>query len=72
MLDRATALRLHRGVRGGPKLTAGRRADRAGREERLAAALRANLRRRKEQARAQAASREVLRGTPAPRDKPVG
>jgi hypothetical protein len=72
MLDSATALRLHRGVRGGPKLTEGKRADRAGREQRLAAALRDNLRRRKEQARAQAASRDAQDGAPAPRDEPGG
>jgi hypothetical protein len=59
-------------VRERPNLTASKRADRAGREERLAAALRANLRRRKEQARAQTASREALSGMPAARNKPVG
>jgi hypothetical protein len=34
-----------------PRLTAGRRAEHAARDKRLAAALRENLRRRKEQAR---------------------
>ena len=65
MLDSAAALRLHRRVRGGPKLTAGKPADHAGREERLAAALRDNLRRRKEQARAQDANRQQPGGVPA-------
>ena len=65
MLDSARALRLHRPVRERPNLTAGKHADRAGREARLAAALRDNLRRRKEQARAQAASREAAVGTAA-------
>ena len=61
MLDSAAALRLHRLMREGPNLTAGKRADRAGCDARLAAALRDNLRRRKGQARAQAASREAGR-----------
>jgi len=52
-------------MREGPKLTASRKADRAGRDARLAAALRDNLRRRKEQARAQAASREARDGAAA-------
>jgi hypothetical protein len=56
---------LHRRVREGPNLTAGKRADRAARDARLAAALRDNLRRRKEQARAQTASPEVEGGVPA-------
>ena len=72
MLDSATVVRLHRPVPEGPKLSAGKRADRAGRDARLAAALRNNLRRRKEQARAQAARREAPGGAAAPPDKPVG
>jgi hypothetical protein len=52
-------------MREGPNLTAGKRADRAGRDARLAAALRDNLRRRKEQARAQTARREAQGGAPA-------
>lgn len=39
-------------------------AERAARDERLAGALRANLRRRKEQARAQSARRAGLSGEP--------
>jgi hypothetical protein len=39
-------------IRETPKVTPGRRADRDARDRRLAEALRANLRRRKEQARA--------------------
>jgi hypothetical protein len=38
-----------------PKLTPGKRAERAARDARLAAALRANLQRRKEQVRARSA-----------------
>jgi hypothetical protein len=52
-------------MREGPNLTGGKRADRAARDARLAAALRDNLRRRKEQARAQAASREARGGAEA-------
>jgi hypothetical protein len=52
-------------MRDGPNLTTGKRADRAGRDARLAAALRDNLRRRKEQARAQTASRAPPGGAPA-------
>jgi site-specific DNA recombinase len=59
-LDSADAVRLHRLMRQGPSLTTGKRADRAARDARLAAALRDNLRRRKEQARAQAASPKVV------------
>jgi hypothetical protein len=51
-------------MREGPTPTLGKRADRAGRDARLAAALRDNLRRRKEQARAQTASR-ARRGAPS-------
>jgi hypothetical protein len=64
-LDSAAAVRLHRLVREGPKLTAGRRADRDARAARLGAALRDNLRRRKDQARAQDANREQPGGVPA-------
>ena len=64
MLDSAEALRLHRPMREGPNLTGGKRADRAARDARLAAALRDNLRRRKEQARAQTARRDGQRGVP--------
>jgi hypothetical protein len=52
---------LHGDVRQGPAPTAGKRADR---DARLAAALRDNLRRRKEQARAQTARRDGQRGVP--------
>jgi hypothetical protein len=48
-----------------PRLTPGKGAERAAREARLAEALRDNLRRRKEQARARAADR-------APSDTPAG
>jgi hypothetical protein len=59
---------LHRPVPKGPKLSADKR---SGRDARLAAALRDNLRRRKEQARAQAAQREAPGGAAAPPDRPV-
>ena len=52
-------------MREGPNLTAGKRADRVARGARLAAALRDNLRRRKEQARAQDANRQQPGGVPA-------
>jgi hypothetical protein len=42
-----------------PRLTSARSAERAARETRLAEALRDNLRRRKEQARARAADRDT-------------
>jgi hypothetical protein len=56
-------------MREGPKLPGRKQAERAAREARLATALRENLRRRKEQARAQAARRasaeaDGLSGTP--------
>ena len=47
------ALPLHRGMAQPPQPGAKRSAERAAREERLAKALRDNLRRRKEQARAE-------------------
>jgi hypothetical protein len=59
MLDSRTGLRLHRRMREGPTLSGRKEALRAAREARLAAALRENLRRRKEQARAQRAQREA-------------
>jgi hypothetical protein len=52
-------------MRARPNLTPENQADRAGRDARLAAALRDNLRRRKEQARAQAASRQARGGAEA-------
>jgi hypothetical protein len=53
LLDRAGTLPLDRGMSRPPHLTPQKSAARAAREERLAKALRDNLRRRKEQARAQ-------------------
>jgi len=52
-LDREDALPLHRGMAEPPQPSAKQSGQRAAREERLAKALRDNLRRRKEQARAQ-------------------
>jgi hypothetical protein len=54
LLDSAGALPLDREMSKPPNLTPQKSAARAAREERLAKALRDNLRRRKEQARAQA------------------
>jgi hypothetical protein len=51
-LDVFVALLLHCKVKNQPDLTPAKRAERAAQEERLAKALRANLRRRKEQRRA--------------------
>jgi hypothetical protein len=45
-------------------------AERAAREARLAEALRDNLRRRKEQARARAADRDISDTSAEPRDRP--
>jgi hypothetical protein len=53
-------------MREGPKLSVRKEAQRAARDARLAAALRQNLRRRKEQSRAQAADRAA--GGEAPAD----
>jgi hypothetical protein len=53
LLDRADALPLHPGMTQPLKPPAKHNTERAAREERLAKALRDNLRRRKEQARAQ-------------------
>jgi hypothetical protein len=52
-----------------PGLTQAKSAERAAREARLAEALRDNLRRRKEQARARAADRDTPTGS---RDGPPG
>ena len=49
-------------MREGPRLSGRKQAARAAQEARLAAALRDNLRRRKEQARAQTARREAASG----------
>jgi hypothetical protein len=49
-----------------PKPTAAQSAGRAAREARLAAALRDNLRRRKEQTRARAAGRDASDGSAEP------
>ena len=56
MLDSGAALLLHRRMKHYPDHSTRKEAQRTAREERLAQALRANLRRRKEQARAQANS----------------
>ena len=53
MLDRSGAVLLHRGMARSLPPGAKHNPERAAREERLAKALRENLRRRKEQARAQ-------------------
>jgi hypothetical protein len=53
-LDSNTVLPLHRRMNESPHLSPRKREERAARDERLAQALRDNLRRRKEQARAQA------------------
>jgi hypothetical protein len=53
MLDRINALPLHQRMDGDFHHTTRKSGERAAREERLAKALRDNLRRRKEQARAQ-------------------
>jgi hypothetical protein len=49
-----------------PKLTAAKSAERVAREARLAGALRDNLRRRKEQARARAAERDASNDSAEP------
>jgi hypothetical protein len=59
-----------------PRLTQAKDAERAAREARLAEALRDNLRRRKEQAHARAADRDMLDppadASAGPRDKRPG
>jgi hypothetical protein len=55
---------LHRCVKDLPELSARKEAERRARDQRLAEALRENLRRRKEQARAQAGRATGLSGEP--------
>ena len=52
-----------------PRLTQVKDAERAARDARLAEALRDNLRRRKEQARARAADRDLPEVSTGPRDR---
>ena len=53
-------------MRDTPRLTPSRRAEQAARDQRLAAALRENLRRRKEQARAREDTAAERTGAPDP------
>lgn len=52
MIDSRTSLKLHPAMADSPRITEAKRREHAGRAERLARALRENLRRRKAQARA--------------------
>jgi len=69
-IDSGARLPFHRLMADAPRLTRAKRTEHAARDERLARALRENLRRRKEQARAREPRAGDLAGKAAAGDEP--
>jgi hypothetical protein len=70
VIDSGARLPFHRLMADAPRLTGAKEIEHAARDERLARALRENLRRRKEQARAREPNAADLSDKAAPRGKP--